>query len=277
MNYKIHENFIDEKSCLELIADAKKYSSNDHLKVQNERLIIPSSSHAFLNLIDKSEAWKKLHKYLNSHKFLKLLQNHLQIEDQNYFVTNYFFVEKPNYFLRKYKTLNSKKISMIGTMNLFFYIFFKFYRHIVRKIKFSCTSKKFVELLYDYSISPNGYFREIHRDSDSRTIVFLIYLNELENKGYGGDLNLFKYNKDVKYIPSQPKEEDCDLIKSIPPKTGTLVTFLNSHDSLHSVSKMKNHNKLRHFLYGSFTLLGKRNNYLKNSIGNLKTNFNIFE
>ena len=40
---------------------------------------------------------------------------------------------------------------------------------------------------------------------------------------------------------------------------------------------MKNHSELRHFLYGSFTLLGKKNNYLKNSVGNLKTNFNIFE
>ena len=43
MNYKILENFIDEKSCLELISDAQKYSLNDHLKVQNERLILPSS------------------------------------------------------------------------------------------------------------------------------------------------------------------------------------------------------------------------------------------
>jgi len=67
------------------------------------------------------------------------------------------------------------------------------------------------------------------------------------------------------------------LEKSIPPKTGTLVTFLNSHDSLHSVSKMKNHIGQRHFLYGSFTLLGKKNSFLRNSIGNLKTNFNIFE
>ena len=40
---------------------------------------------------------------------------------------------------------------------------------------------------------------------------------------------------------------------------------------------MENHDELRHFLYGSFTLLAKKNNFLKNSIGKLKTNFNIFE
>ena len=277
MNYKILENFIDEKSCLELISDAQKYSLNDHLKVQNERLVLPSSSKAFLRLINKSNAWKKLHNYLNSQNFLKILQDQLEIKNHNYLVTNFFYHENPNFLLDKYKNINSKKISTIGLKNLFFYLVFRFYRYVERKIKFSFTNKNFVELLYDYSISPNGYFREIHRDSDSRTIVFLIYLNELNNNGSGGDLNLFKYNKEEKIIPAQPKETDCTLIKSIPPQTGTLVTFLNSHDSLHSVSKMQNHSELRHFLYGSFTLLGKKNNFLKNSAGKLKTNFNIFE
>jgi hypothetical protein len=277
MNYKILENFIDEKSCLELISDAEKYSSNDRLKVQNERSILPSSSKGFLNLINQSNTWAKLHKYLNSQSFLETLQQQLELKNQNFLITNFFFQEKPNYFLNKYKKLNSKKISTIGNINLFFYLFFKMYRFFERKLKYTFTTKKYVELLYDYSISPNGYFREIHRDSDSRTIVFLIYLNELEGNGSGGELNLYNYNKTDKYIPAQPQPKDCILEKSIPPKTGTLVTFLNSHDSLHSVSKMKNHIGQRHFLYGSFTLLGKKNSFLRNSIGNLKTNFNIFE
>ena len=277
MDYKILENFIDEKTFIKLIADAKKYSSNDNLKVQNNRSILPSSSIGFLNLLDKSNVWKKLHEYLNSETFLKILQNELKIKDKNISITNFFFTNKPSYLLKKYKTLNSKKISTIGTNGLLFYLFFKFYRFIQRKIKYSFTSRKFVELLYDYSISPNGYFREIHRDSDSRTIVFLIYLNQLHKNGSGGELNLFKYSKDNNNIPSQPHTKDCTLIESIPPKTGRLVTFLNSHDSLHSVSKMENYSELRHFLYGSFTLLGKKNSFLKNSIGSLKTNFNIFD
>ena len=41
---------------------------------------------------------------------------------------------------------------------------------------------------------------------------------------------------------------------------------------------MENYNGLRHFLYGSFTLLSKKNDFIKKSSkGNLKTNFNIFE
>ena len=209
-------------------------------------------------MIKKSISWKNLHDQLNSDEFLNTLTDALNIKNHEFTVTNFFFNFKPNKFLKRYKEINSKKLSTVGNKNLIFYFVYKIYRYLLRKFKYTFTKKKYVELLYDYSISPDGYFREIHRDSDSRTIVFLIYLNELENNGSGGDLNLFKYNKDVKNIPSQPKQEDCDLIKSIPPKTGTLVTFLNSHDSLHSVSKMKNHSKLRHFLYGSFTLLGKK-------------------
>ena len=80
MDYKILENFIDEKTCIELIADAKKYSSNDNLKVQNNRSILPSSSIGFLNLIEKSNVWKKLHEYLNSETFLKILFGSVRID-----------------------------------------------------------------------------------------------------------------------------------------------------------------------------------------------------
>ena len=277
MQYKILENFIDKETCAKLIFDATKYSHNESLKVQNNRSILPSSSISFLNLLEKSEVWKKLHDYLNSHDFLSILKKELNITDDSILITNFFFQKKTIFLLKKYKTLNSKKISTIGNTNLVYYLVFKFYRYLLRKLKYSFTHKKFVELLYDYSVSPNGYFREIHRDSDSRTIVFLIYLNELQGDGSGGELNLFKYKKENESVPAQPNEEDCKMIDSISPKTGRLVTFLNSHDSLHSVSKMTNHTDLRHFLYGSFTLLGKKNIFLKKSIGNLKTNFNIFE
>tara|TARA_Y100000816_G_C26094818_1_gene579135 strand:- start:700 stop:1536 length:837 start_codon:yes stop_codon:yes gene_type:complete len=278
MNHKILEQFLDEETCATLIDEANKYSTGSHIKVQNNRLILPSSSLAFLSLIEKSNSWKKLHDKLNSKDFLNTLTDALNIKNHEFVVTNFFFNTRPNNLLKKYKEINSKKLSTVGNVNLIFYFFFKIYRFLFRKIKFSLTKKKFVELLYDYSISPNGYFREIHRDSDSRTIVFLIYLNELNSEGKGGDLQLYKYSKENNKIPSQPNSEDCELIKSIPPKTGRLVTFLNSHESLHSVAKMENYIGLRHFLYGSFTLLSKKNDFIKKgSKGSLKTNFNIFE
>ena len=277
MKYKVIENFFDENFCKKLIEDAEKYSNDDHIKVLNERLLLPSTSLSYLKLLNNSQNWFELHKNLNSQNFLNTLIDSLGIKDDKFHVTNFFFNYKPDNFLSKYKELNAKKISTIGNFGLFFYLFYKFYRSTKRIIKYSFIRKNYVELLYDYSKSPNGYKREIHRDSDSRTIVFLIYLNSLSSKGSGGDLRLYKFNDENKKIPSRPLRENCTILETIPPKPGRLVTFLNSHDSLHDVDEMRNHDGYRHFLYGSFTLLGKKNPLIKNSEGNLKTNFNIFD
>ena len=271
------ENYLDENFCKLLIDDAEKYSKNDHIKVLNNRLLLPSTSLSFINLINNSEYWNKLHNKINSQNFLDNLMSNLDIKNENFKVTNFFFNKNPSTFLNRYKTINSKQLSTIGNINLIFYQIFKIFRLFQRILKFRFTNKNYVELLYDYSKSPNGYKREIHRDSDARTIVFLIYLNNLSSDGEGGDLRLYEYRNKNQSIPARPSSKDCDIINKISPKTGRLVTFLNSHDSLHDVSEMKNHNGFRHFLYGSFTLLAKKNPLLKNSLGKLKTNYNIFE
>tara|TARA_B100001175_G_C19506430_1_gene641120 strand:+ start:2495 stop:3328 length:834 start_codon:yes stop_codon:yes gene_type:complete len=277
MIYKVIENYLDENFCKLLIDDAEKYSKNDHIKVLNNRLLLPSTSLSFINLINNSEYWNKLHNKINSQNFLDNLMSNLDIKNENFKVTNFFFNKNPSTFLNRYKTINSKQLSTIGNINLIFYQIFKIFRLFQRILKFRFTNKNYVELLYDYSKSPNGYKREIHRDSDARTIVFLIYLNNLSSDGEGGDLRLYEYRNKNQSIPARPSSKDCDIINKISPKTGRLVTFLNSHDSLHDVSEMKNHNGFRHFLYGSFTLLAKKNPLLKNSLGKLKTNYNIFE
>ncbi len=277
MKYKVIDNFLDENSCNQLINEAEKFAKNEHIKVLNERQLLPSTSFAFINLVKKSQAWSSLQSKLNSSEFLNLLTDSLDIKDTEFKITNFFYNLNPSTFLKRYKDLNSKKISMIGNINLIFYLSYKFYRSLIRFLKYKFRNKDYVELLYDYSKSPNGYKREIHRDSDSRTIVFLLYLNKLSDQGEGGDLELYKYNNNQNKIPSRPKESDCTLIERVTPKSGRLVTFVNSHDSLHAVSEMKNHNGYRHFLYGSFTLLGKKNKLLVNSSGSLRTNFSIFD
>ncbi len=277
MIYKVIDNFLDEKFCNNLILDANLYCNNVHTKVLNERLLLSSTNLAFLELLKKSVYWKDLHNQINSKSFLNKVSKLCAIKEDTFSITNYFFNYSPNFFLKKYKQINSTVASTIGNNSLFFYIIYKIYRYFLRIYKFRFSFKDYTELLYDYSKSPNGYRREIHRDSDSRTIVFLLYLNSLSPEATGGDLILYKYKKNEEKIPAQPKQQDCDLIETIAPKAGRLVVFLNSYDSLHSVSEMKNHSEYRHFLYGSFTLLGKKNKFLSKSKGNLKTNFNIFE
>ena len=279
MKYKVIDNFISKYDCDALIKHSIKYlNDDDFLGILNNRKSITSSNPNYISLLRKSIHWKKLHEKINSQHFLDFIQNELNIDNKYQFkITNFFFDEKPNLFLQKYKALNQLKVASLNFKSLIKYIFYRFYRNLTRILKYKYTKKNYVELIYDYSISPNGYKREIHRDSDARTFVFLLYLNTLSDSGEGGNLEIYKYKNSKDKIPSQPKFDECKIIESISPKPGRLVIFLNSHDSLHSVSEMKNYNEYRHFLYGSFTLLAKKNIHLKKSLGSLPTDYNLLD
>lgn len=278
MKYYKTDNYISDFECEELIYDAEKLLDyHNFIEVQNNRRLIPSAGVDYQKLIKGSIKWKNLHNRLNSQEFLNFITSNLDIKDTSYKVVNFFYNEKMGNFLYKYKNLHQTKVALINTKSLIKYTFFRILRDLTRVLRFKFSKKKHLELLYDYSISPNGYKREIHRDSDARTFVFLLYLNNLSEKGTGGDLEIYKYKKKSEKIPARPRYEDCDLIEKIPPKPGRIVVFLNSHDSLHAVSEMKNHDGLRHFLYGSFTLLAKDNEFLSKSEGRLKTDYNLFD
>ena len=135
-------------------------------------------------------------------------------------------------------------------------------------------SKKLpVELLYDYSIAGDGYFREIHRDSDSRMIVFLLYLSSLPNETKGGSLDIFKLKENAKETLARPDPSMCEKIESITPKPGRLVVFKNDNNSYHSVEKLSDSKSSRYFIYGGFTLLSQNNPFITK--GKLKTEFNF--
>ena len=98
-------------------------------------------------------------------------------------------------------------------------------------------------------------------------------MNSFKNIGEGGDLNLHELvDKDKKNIPAQPKDKNCRIVKTLSPKAGNLVLFLNTADAFHSVSEMIGEEK-RYFLYGSYTALNKKNPLIKNSADKLKTEF----
>ena len=277
MKYNIIENFIDPSECKNLIYEESQIlNKSNMLEVLNKRMLLPSTIHEFLHLIENSISWNNLHTMLNSQNFLNLILEKLNIQKNNFKVTNFFFQKNLSTTLKKYKSLNHKKISLINDGSLFKYLIFRIFRKLERIIKYKYSYTDYVELIYDYSISPNGYKREIHRDSDSRTLIFLLYLNELSKNGTGGDLEIYKYNNHEP-IPPQPDYNDCTLVETIPPKPGRLVVFQNSYESLHAVNEMKNHDGNRHFLYGSFTLLAKKNKFLKQSANSLKTEYNIFD
>lgn len=279
LKYKIVDNFISENECKLLIEDAEKFLEikSEREIISNNRQMIISTSVIYNELLNESKNWDKLHEKLNSYKFYEECLKNFNLDFNQFELKNFFFKKKLSSIEKKYKNLVNKKFSYLETKTLFKLILLRIYKEILFKIKFIFKKKINLELLFDFSISKKGYKREIHRDSDSRVIVFLLYLNSLKNEEKGGNLNLHELiKKEENDIPAQPKNENCKIVETFTPKAGKLVLFLNSTEAFHSVSEMIGNEK-RYFMYGSYTALNRKNPFLKKSKDNLKTNFFLFQ
>ena len=94
MNFKVIDNFIDINQCEKLIQDAEKYCYNDHINVLNDRLLLPSTSDSFINLLKKSKCWNNLHKNLNSEIFLSNILKHLKLKNDMFRISNFYNNDK---------------------------------------------------------------------------------------------------------------------------------------------------------------------------------------
>jgi len=284
MKYTIIDNFLEDDFCNELINDAEKYTSiNQYTNIHGNRKSLENSSLEFNELIKKSNTWKKLEEKINNQDFLDFCSQKLSIEN-SFILKNFFKIKTISKTYEIYKKVSKKKLNSIPSKSLLKYFFLRILRDFNRKLKFSklfFPKKIPTELLYDYSKAGNGYSREIHRDSDSRVIVILIYLNSLSSGNdnaksiEGGTLDLFKLVKKDENL-ARPKKESCELIKSITPKKGKMFIFLNENDSYHAVSELKNLDGYRNFIYGGFTILSQKNPFISNK-SNLKTEFHFYE
>ena len=282
MKYKVIENFIDKKTCEELINHSRNIILNNNVDVINiNRKSITSSSKLFSKLLETSENWQKLYKKINSEEFLDFCLKNLECVDlkNKTSVVNFYNNDKINKKYQKHKNKSNMLIKNLSILSIIEYILKRLLRKIYKfgyLLKYTLKNRFALELLFDYSVAKKGYFREIHRDSDNRLIVFLLYLNSFkDSKDDEGNLMIYKRIKDDENL-SQPDEKSCELIKSISPKEGKLIIFLNSNDSYHAVKKIKDEKQERHFLYGAYTVLNKGNPFIDNK-SKLKTNFNFYD
>lgn len=282
MKYKVIENFIDKKTCEELINHSRNIILNNNVDVINiNRKSITSSSKLFSKLLESSENWQKLYKKINSEEFLDFCLKNLECVDlkNKTSVVNFYNNDKINKKYQKHKNKSNMLIKNLSILSIIEYILKRLLRKFYKfgyLLKYTLKNRFALELLFDYSVAKKGYFREIHRDSDNRLIVFLLYLNSFkDSKDDEGNLMIYKRIKDDENL-SQPDEKSCELIKSISPKEGKLIIFLNSNDSYHAVKKIKDEKQERHFLYGAYTVLNKGNPFIDNK-SKLKTNFNFYD
>ncbi len=280
MKYFIIDNFIDKELCIKLIEACNIYNaSRNKNEIHGGRQFLSSTGLEFNNLLENSKDWKNLENKINSLEFLNFCLKELDLK-KKFSLVNFFKLRNLTNFQKLYKKISTTTGRSISLKNLIFYFLTRIYRDILRKIKFSklfYPNKSAVELLFDYSKAGNGYSRKIHRDSDNRLVVFLIYLNSpsTTDDHSGGDFDIYKLIDGVKST-AYPGKKNCKKITSIKPETGKLIVFLNNDESFHGVEEMKNHSDYRHFIYGGFTLLNQKSPYIKNKTS-VDTEFHLYE
>lgn len=299
----IMDDFISEELTTDLVKDASyflNFQSRDIEFIHGGRKIMPWTSLEFNDLLSTSKNWElfsKMFKY-DSFKIFKEklnkcnisspsslikindLYNSILTDFEEYKLTTKLLNKK---FLNNYRQALDKKIKYYMPNKLIIIALLKLIDNNWRRIKSFINlfqGKKPLIPLFDYSFAKKGYNREIHRDSDNRVLVALLYLNNLEEGCEGGDLEIYKLKNndlDDSNYPPHPLPIDCELQYKVKPRRGRLILFLNQHNSYHAVSKMNDSSTGRHFIYGGFTvpssiLISKRNSKSDSS----KTELNLY-
>lgn len=277
MSYFIIENFITKNDCEKLLRDVSKISEENFTKTHSfKRLVLSSSNENYKKLLLKSKSWQKLSDKLSSKKFFQENKKKLSIKN-NFYLTSFF----SNYSLNNkahisYKRLGLNQLNNVNLWSLTKYLIYRGLRSIKKFIKFNLiyfVKNQPIELIYDYSKATNGYENNVHRDSDQRVLIFLLYLNKMEPNSKGGNFQIYKnISKTKTHLPTK---KDYKLVKNIKPAPGKLVVMLNNYDYFHGTDKIANLNKSRDFIYGGYTVLAGKNPFLNNK--NSKTGFHVYD
>ena len=261
MNYEIIKEFLTPDLCRELVNDFHRLTSPETNRWHGGRKLIPKTSPLFVDLCRESGPWRKLAERLEDPQFSLNLMRTLSIKPDDYKFTDFYGEMSRRFLFLKRKAgapvRNSHPLVLVAWLLYGFFI-----RSTVLALAFwsSIQRRKLAELFFDASAAENGYSREIHRDSDSRVFVFLLYLNSPKkmSNATGGELCLHDLVHPIDEPDPQPDECAVRTIATIEPEPGCLVVFENDETSYHSVPQMSGFEDERVFLYGSLTVLAGR-------------------
>lgn len=289
------DDFLTKSECENLITAANKLnpesiSSQSH----GGRFSIFSSSEDMEQLITESSVWQQLKEFIEKDTLVdKLFMNFekssclngdIKIGARLKDINKKFSVRPtfPNFNPKKLRSKSRQEVRYSSNKVLAATILCRWlnflFRHML-SLSYFFLGKRVIVPLWDYSMAKNGYGREVHRDSDSRVVVFLIYLNEIGVDADGGGLTLYNSFDSEKGIwPPRPSFNNVTPLETLKPKAGRLVIFLNTANAYHSVDTMQNSDRPRHFIYGGYTLLSSLGSIARRySSSAMPTEFNIYD
>ena len=227
------DNFLSKEEAQECVNILEKKNFDEF--VNEGRKNIRMGTEKFSNILKEDNILLNIYKFFNDEKVFNIIYRDLEKISKKS-KKKFTLINKPKYFKDSFfvykKTIHGnnfiKKIS-----NFLFKKFLKKISYFKDQFYFDIT----------YSLALKGYKLNTHTDKKTRMIVFLLYLNELDDKG--GDLEIYSQNK-------SSNKEFC-IEKSFKPKVGKLIVFLSNPISFHNVSKIEKENTKRYFCYGSYT------------------------
>ena len=136
-----------------------------------------------------------------------------------------------------------------------FYTFMNYYQDYLEywKSNVSIDSEvgKDCYLDMDWSISDDGYKREIHRDMPKRIMGFLMFFSD--KNWDGGDFVIHSSDNMIE-LPRQIWDKEIPIHDIIEAKDNRAIFFLSTPDSYHSVTEQSNTKSKRKFIYGAYSM-----------------------
>ena len=238
------ENFLSDNFSRCLKDEILNFKNIDD-KVMINRERINKGSKNFKKIINTNYNSHEIFKFLNDIDTFKKIYNYFDTDKIDWTTEENLENFSQNYYGKQYDSITEKLIKFLVS------------------IKILNTS---LNLDFDFSVSEKGYYREPHRDRETRILNFLIYLNSFKEED-GGAFELYNYKNNFSQhqnsFPRFPNNKSLGLEKLIYPKQGTLVAFLSTPNSYHAASELLTEKNKRVFIYGSYSL-NKKVNWKKN-------------
>ena len=237
----VFENFLNQVEAEEAIncIDNERF---DEI-VNDGRKNIRKGTETFKNTIRKQNILSEIYNFFNNKDVFENL--FLKLEKVSKLSKNNFVIDKmPNNFKKDFyeykKSIHNKKF--------------------LKKFLNFANKKLFKNLFYNsfyfeinYSMAKKGYKLKTHKDKENRMVVFLLYLNKLNEEG--GSFEVYSKN----LHQNSNIKNDFILEKKFKPEAGKLIVFLSNPLSYHNVSEILNLDSKRYFCYGGYTSLNNVN------------------
>ena len=227
----VFENFLNQKEAEDAINSINNEKFDE--KVNEGRNNIRKGTKSFENTIKNKNILSELYSFFNNKEVFENLL--LKLEKVSKSSKNDFKINnKPNHFKNNFYEYKKK----VHNKN-----FFKKILNYVNKKIFKNYNYNSFYFEINFSMAEKGYKLKTHRDKESRMVVFLLYLNKLNEEG--GSFEVYSKKNDDNFV----------LERKFNPESGKLIVFLSNPLSYHNVEEITDAKSKRFFCYGGYTSL----------------------